>query len=59
MATPGGTVFASYYSILFKQFFRDVIHAGMLLCFFVFMATLHLYLVNRGAPQRLSLCAFI
>lgn len=37
--------------------FRDAIHAGMLLCSFVFMATLRLYLVNRGAPQRLSLCA--
>lgn len=32
MATPGGTVFASYCSILFKQCFRAAIHAGTFLC---------------------------
>lgn len=29
---PGGTVFASYCCILFKQCFRDAIHAGTFLC---------------------------
>lgn len=57
MATPGGTVFASYCGILFKQRLRAAIHAGTFLC--VYGDVAFISYINRGAPQRLSLCAFI